>query len=81
MTENEKKIASFFIEREGLGFVEKIKQVDFVENGIIDSLDLVSLAIHIEKNFNIKLDLSNPSIFNEVRKFDSIVALVEKSIK
>lgn len=81
MNENEKKIATFFIEREGQGIVEKIRDIDFLESGIIDSLDLVSLAVHIEKNFKIKLDLADPTIFNSARRFDSIVALVEKNLK
>lgn len=81
MNEIEQKIAAFFIQREGQGIVENIRNIDFVEKGIIDSLDLVSLAVHIEKNFKFKMNLADPEVFNAARRFDSIVALVQKNIQ
>jgi len=75
-TDEEQKLAQFFIEREGVGILEEIKDIDFMEAGIIDSLDLVSLAVFIERNFNKKIDLADPSTFKAMRRFDSLVALV-----
>jgi len=54
-TDAEQKLAKFFVEREGEGILEEIREIDFIEAGIIDSLDLVSLAVYIEKNFNKRL--------------------------
>lgn len=81
MNETENKIAEFFIQREGDGILKTLKEIDFIEQGIIDSLDIVSLAIHIEKKFKIKLDLTKPEVLKAVRRFDSLVSLVQNSIK
>ena len=75
-TELEKKLAQFFVEREGEGVLEEIRDIDFIDSGIIDSLDLVSLAVYIESKFNKKIDLANPATFGAVRRFDSLVALI-----
>jgi acyl carrier protein len=46
-----------------------------MEAGIIDSLDLVSLAVFIERNFNKKINLADPVTFKAMRRFDSLLAL------
>jgi len=75
LTEQEQKLAQFFVEREGVGILEEIKDIDFMEAGIIDSLDLVSLAVFIERNFNKKINLADPVTFKAMRRFDSLLAL------
>ena len=75
-TDSEQKLAKFFVEREGEGILEEIRSLDFIEAGIIDSLDLVSLAVFIEKNFNKKIDLANPETLNAARRFDSLIDLI-----
>lgn len=75
-TEKERKIAQFFVEREGEGILEEIREIDFIDAGIIDSLDLVTLAVYVEGQFGKKLDLTDPGTFSAVRRFDSLVALV-----
>jgi len=75
-TETEQQLAVFFVEREGAGILEEIKTIDFFESGIIDSLDLVSLAVFIEKNFQKKIDLTNPETFSAVKRFDSLINLI-----
>ena len=74
-TDNERLIGQFFVEREGTGILEEIREIDFIEAGIIDSLDLISLAVYIESKFGRKIDLANPTTFSSVRRFDSLVAL------
>ncbi len=69
-------MAKFFVEREGEGILDSIREMDFLADGILDSLDIVSLAVYVEKNFGVKLDLTNPETFRAVRRFDSLVALV-----
>ena len=75
-TDEEQKLAQFFVEREGDGILEGIREIDFIETGIIDSLDMVSLAVFIEQNFYKKIDLVSPETFNAVRRFDSLIALI-----
>ena len=75
-TDVEQKLAQFFVEREGDGILEEIREIDFLGTGIIDSLDMVSLAIFIEKNFHKKIDLTSLETFNAARRFDSLITLI-----
>ena len=75
-TDTEQKLAQFFIEREGEGILEEIREIDFIEAGIIDSLDLVSLAVFIEQKFDKKIDLASPETFSAARSFDSLMELI-----
>lgn len=75
-TDAEQKLAQFFVEREGDGILEEIREIDFIETGIIDSLDLVSLAVFIEQNFGKKIDLASPETFSAARRFDSLMKLI-----
>lgn len=77
-SDNEKKMAKFFIEREGTRILEEIRDIDFVEAGIVDSLDLVSLAVFIEKEFGQKIDLTAPETMLALRRFDSLLALIKE---
>jgi len=76
LSEKEKKIVRFFVEREGTGILEEIRDIDFLEVGIMDSLDIVSLAVFIEQEFGQKIDLTNPQTMLALRRFDSLVALI-----
>tara|TARA_Y100000588_G_scaffold360355_1_gene420166 strand:- start:432 stop:680 length:249 start_codon:yes stop_codon:yes gene_type:complete len=79
LNENEKKLAQFFVEREGEGILEVINDVDFVEEGIIDSLDFVTLAVFIEKNFGKKLDLTDQEVFQAMKRFQTLSQLVQEA--
>ncbi len=75
LTENEKRLARFFVEREGNGVLEVITNIDFFENGLLDSLDMVSLAVFIEREFQRKVDLTNPLTMKAMARFDSLCEL------
>jgi acyl carrier protein len=75
LTEQELKLAQFFIEREGEGVLEIIKSIDFMEQGLLDSLDMVTLAVFVQKEFGRKLDLTDPRIMRSMSRFDSLYQL------
>jgi len=79
LNENEIKLAQFFIEREGEGILQVIKDIDFFDEGYIDSLDLVSLAVFVENNFGKKLDLTNQDVFQAMKRFQSLIELIENT--
>ena len=56
-TSVEQTIANFFVQREGKGILEEIRKLDFFEQGILDSLDVVFLATTLRKNLVKKLTL------------------------
>jgi len=75
-TDAERKLAQFFVERDGEGILEEIREIDFIESGMIDFLDLVSLAVFIEKNFGKKINLASPETFSAAKRFDSLMKLI-----
>jgi len=79
LNENEIKLAQFFIEREGEGILQVIKDIDFFDEGYIDSLDFVSLAVFVENNFGKKLDLTNQDVFQAMKRFQSLIELIENT--
>jgi acyl carrier protein len=76
LRETEKVIERFFVEREGEGVLETIRDIDFIEEGILDSLDLVSLSAFIESNLGKKIDVTDEVVFRSIRRFDSLVEMV-----
>jgi len=74
----EMKLAQFFIEREGEGVLDSLKEMDLFESGIIDSLDLVTMASFIEREFGKRLDLTDTETFNASRHFNSLMELIRK---
>ena len=73
-----KFLLDFFIQREGDQIVAELEDLDLIESGIIDSLDILELVILIEKNVGVKIDLSNDQAFSAMRRFNSIINLLEK---
>lgn len=73
-----KFLLDFFIQREGDQIVAELEDLDLIESGIIDSLDILELVILIEKNVGVKIDLSNDQVFSSMRWFNSIIDLLEK---
>lgn len=72
---DEMRLARFFVEREGEGVLAELRDLDFIDQGYLDSLDLVTLAIFIEREFGRKIDLTQPDIFEQTRNFNSLIAL------
>lgn len=75
-TEQELKLAQFFVEREGRGVLDVIRDVDFFESGMLDSLDFVSLAVFIESKFGKKIDITKPEVLQAMRRFKDLCALI-----
>ena len=75
-SEAEKIIAEFFIEREGEGIVDELKTINLTEEGIIDSLDIVSLASYLEEKFGKEIDITDDNTLKAFSNFENIVKLV-----
>jgi len=75
LTEQEQRLARFFVQREGEGVLDIITTVDFFQQGLLDSLDMVGLAVFIEKEFKRKLDLTDPATMKAMARFDSLCTL------
>lgn len=57
-----------------------LDEVDFIESGMLDSFDIITLVTELEEKFNIKIDGGDiiPQNFNSI---NSIIILVENSNK
>ncbi len=75
LTDQEQRLARFFVQREGEGVLEVITTVDFFQQGLLDSLDIVSLAVFIEREFQRKLDLTDPDTMKAMARFDTLCTL------
>lgn len=75
-SETERKLAQFFVEREGEGVLEILKEVNLVGEGLLDSLDMVVLAVYIEEAFGKKIDLVSDETFEAVQSFEKLHKLV-----
>ena len=75
-TNIEQTIADFFIQKEGKGILGEIRKLDFLEQGILDSLDIVFLATYIEEKFGKKIDIIDDNVLQSLRHFNDIVRLV-----
>ena len=75
-SQTEKIVAQFFVEREGEEILKVIKKIDFVDEGILDSLDIISLADYLQKKFNKKIDVTNYETIQTFHRFNDIVKLV-----
>ena len=53
-----------------------IEDVDFVHEGIIDSIDLVTLAVFIEERLGKRIDPTDCDTLIAVRRFGTLVTLV-----
>lgn len=71
-------LIDYFVEREGMQIIEKLFVTDLVESGLIDSLDILEIAMLIEENLNVKLNLSDDKVFKAMRNLNSIIDLIEK---
>ena len=75
---NEKKLANFFVKKEGKGILTHLKKGDLFSLGILDSLDIMNLVLFIEKEFNIKLDITKKKDFNILRNFNLLLNYINK---
>jgi|TARA_B100001013_G_C24523180_1_gene407794 acyl carrier protein len=75
-SQTEKIVTQFFIEREGEEILKVIKKIDFIDEGILDSLDIISLADYLQKKFNKKIDVTNYETIQAFHHFNDIVKLI-----
>jgi acyl carrier protein len=73
VTSLEKELENFFEKREGAGSYQKLREVDLLDEGLLDSLDMVELATIVSTQTGVTVDLSERSHFQALRSIDSIL--------
>ena len=67
-------INNYFKKKDGEKILKKIKKINLIESGLIDSLDLVTLSLEIEIKFKIKI---NPNSTLTLKNFSKIETLID----
>lgn len=69
---------NYFYSKIGKKNMHKLKNINLIQDGILDSLDIVTLSVEIKKRFNIDLKLNDQK---SMKIFESYEKLLEKITK
>ena len=68
-----KIIDNFLLKKEGKSVLKDIEKKNLVDEGLIDSLDILTITSEIEKKTNKKIDISKPKNFNKFNKYKDLI--------
>ena len=68
-------VDNFLVKKEGKKILRGIEKKNLLNEGIIDSLDVFTLASLIEKKAKRKLNISNGKIFKKFQKYKELTNL------
>ena len=55
------------------------KNMNLIENGVLDSLDIVTLIVQIRKKFKININLNNQKVIRDFSTVDGLRKILRKS--
>lgn len=70
-----KIVDDFLIKKEGKSILKKIETKNLVNEGILDSLDILTVASEIEKKTKKKIDISKPKNFKKFNKYKELIKI------
>jgi acyl carrier protein len=73
----EKELENFFEKRDGKEALKNLRKKNLIKDGLIDSLDILTLSTILQKKFNYKVNLNNSRTLKSFEKFDKIVSLIK----
>ena len=68
-----KIIDNFLVKKEGKSILKGIDKKNLIDEGLIDSLDILTLASQIEKKTKKKIDISKAKNFNKFKKYKDLI--------
>ena len=77
----EEFLKKYFQEKMTKRKFEKIKNLDLLSNGILDSLDIVILSTKIKQTFNINIQINSQKIINIFRSYKELLRFIKKNSK
>mgnify|MGYP001200387106 FL=1 len=69
-------VDNFLIKKEGKSILKNISKKNLIRDGIIDSLDLLTLASIIEKKTGKKILISSPKIYNKFNNYSKLIKIL-----
>ena len=68
-----KIIDNFLVKKEGKSILKDIDKKNLIDEGLIDSLDILTLASQIEKKTKKKIVISKTKNFNKFKKYKDLI--------
>ena len=68
-----KIIDDFLKKKEGKSILKDIEKKKLVDEGLIDSLDILTIASDIEKKTNKKIDISKSKNYNKFNNYKDLI--------
>jgi acyl carrier protein len=68
-----KIIDDFLTKKEGKSILKDIEKKKLVDEGLIDSLDILTIASDIEKKTNKKIDISKSKNYNKFNNYNDLI--------
>jgi len=72
-----KELENFFEKRDGKEALKNLRKKNLIKDGVIDSLDILTLSVILQKKFNYKVNLNNSKTLKSFEKFDKIASLIK----
>lgn len=69
-------VDEFLLKKEGKSILKDIEKKNLVREGIIDSLDLLTLSSLIEKKTGKKINISSPKIYNKFNNYKKLINIL-----
>ena len=68
-------VDKFLKNKTGSVSLENVKKKDLISEGLIDSLDILTLSSMIEKKTQKKINISDPKIFKKFHKYSDLIKI------
>jgi acyl carrier protein len=71
-----KIVDEFLIKKEGKSILKNIEKKNLIREGLIDSLDLLSLTSLLEKRTKKKIDISSPKVYKKFNNYNKLIKIL-----
>lgn len=68
-------VDKFLKNKTGSVSLDNVKKKDLISEGLIDSLDILTLSSMIEKKTEKKINISDPKIFKKFHKYSDLIKI------
>jgi len=72
-------LQKYFLEKMTKKQFNKIKELDLLSSGILDSLDIVILSTKIKKSFKINMKINSQKILDIFRSYKNLLNFIKKN--
>lgn len=73
-------LIDFFVKKDGKGVKKILYKSNLYDEGILDSLDIVSLSIEIQKKYNIKINPNSSETLNNLTNLTKTIDYIYSKI-